>query len=70
MSYVAVGAPPPKPGIAYNPSYVPTRLPVDYVPPGTVVPESTPESNTTLIVGALAAVVVIGGTIFFLSRKS
>ena len=70
MNYVSMGAPPPKPGIAYNPSYVPTRLPADYVPPGVEVPASTPESNTTLIVGVVAAVVVIGGAFFFLSRKS
>jgi hypothetical protein len=70
MNYVSMGAPPPKPGIAYNPSRVPTRPPADYVPPGVEVYESTPESNTTLIIGAVAAVAVIGGAIFFLSRKS
>lgn len=76
MSYVAVGAPPKKQPMITDKTRAYTQQVVDayknpeaYGPPGGTYPEATPESNTTLILGAVAAVAVIGGAIFFLSRR-
>lgn len=57
----------PKKGKTADAGYYQPLSP-DYVPPGTVVPATDPESSTMLIVGVVAAVALVGGAVYLLTR--